>query len=174
MYHPDSLPQRADFISFSEYLEDGSTQARDNEDIHSDSPPDNAGDHTPEISSNTPIRKLPPHSTTDISPIQQAGTPDNSSKLQPCESISKSLENTRKASSAISDFLEFPGGTISSKKASKNHCGAKVLTSEQSLALLEEKAKKKREEEEAKERRKQEREEKKAKREEEKKQKAEE
>ena len=171
LYHPDALPQRADFTSFSEDLEDGSTQARDNEDIHGNSPSDNAGDHLPEISSSTPICKLPPHSTTDISSIQQAGTPD---KLQPSATISKSLENTRKVFSAISDFLQFPGGTVSSKKTSKNHCGAKVLTSEQSLALLEDKAKKKREEEEAKERRKQEWEEKKAKREEEKKQKAEE
>ena len=69
LYHPDSLPQHANFISSSEDLEDGSTQARENEDIHSDSPPDNTGYHTPEISSSTPIYKLPPHLTTDISLI---------------------------------------------------------------------------------------------------------
>ena len=55
----------------------------------------------------------------------------------------QSLENTRKVFSVISGFLEFPGGNAQSKKASKNHCGTKVLTSEQSLALLE-KARKKR------------------------------
>ena len=172
--HPDALPQRTNFVSSPQDLQDGCSRANCDESIHSNSSPETRNRHRPESSSSTPVHRAPLHSTPNTSPTQEAETPDNSGTLQSSESTSKSLENTRKVFSAISQFLEFPGGTVSSKKKSKNNSGAKVLTSEQSLALLEEKARKKREEEEAKERRKQEREEKKAKREEEKKQKAEE
>ena len=161
LHHPDALPQFADFTN-------------DDEDTHSDSPPDHSSDagDSPRNLSSTPVRAPPPPPTSFISPIQP--TPDSSSTTQASESLSRSLENTRRAFSAISNFLEFPGGSTPLKKTTKSRSGAKVLTSEQSLALLEEKARKKKEEEEAKEQRKREREEKKAKREEENKQKAEE
>ena len=93
MHQPDALPQHANFI-FSSDLEDDPLQASHNDDIHGDSPPeqtDDAGGNMSENLISTPIREAPPHSTADISPIQQeAVTPDDSSKLQPNESISKS------------------------------------------------------------------------------------
>lgn len=171
LHHLDALPQHADFISSDEELEGGlTTQMNVDDDTCSDSLPDHpsdAGHSTQHNLSSTPVRQAPPPPTSAISPIQQeATTPGSSTTTQTTESLSKSLENTRKAFSAISDFLEFPGGSILSKKPAKNHCGAKVLTSEQSLALLEEKARKKKEEEEAKKQWKWEREEKKQKAEE--------
>ena len=75
----------------------------------------------------------------------------------------------------ITEFLTYPRCSMRSKsKASLPSSGARVLTSAQSLALIEEKQKKKREEEEAKQKRKEERAIRKAKQEEEKMRKAEE
>ena len=73
--------------------------------------------------------------------------------------------------SPLAELLVYPTPT---QKASKAKSCARVLTSAESIALLEEKARKKREEQEEKERRKRERELKKAAKEEEKKRKAQE
>ncbi len=73
--------------------------------------------------------------------------------------------------SPITEFLKFPD-TPKSSKGKKKPGPARVLTSEDALAMLAEKERKKREEEEAKERRKREREEKRILREEEKEKKA--
>ena len=75
--------------------------------------------------------------------------------------------------SDVSEFLVLPSTSINAKK-SKTPRNARVLTSEQSLAIMKEKEQKKKEEEEAKQKRKQEREEKKVQREADKKKKAEE
>ena len=80
--------------------------------------------------------------------------------------VSDSLASTRQVLSAVSEFLTLhPMASKNSKKGKKQPGGARVLTSEQSLAFLVEKERKKREEEEAKEQRKREREGKKIQRE---------
>ena len=99
-------------------------------------------------------------------------TPTSTKSVSFPESLSKSLETTRKLHTSVSNFLAFPVEAVSKK--SKSRKGAKVLTSLESLALLEEKARQKKEEEEAKEQRKRDREQKKIQREEEKRIKAEE
>ena len=109
-------------------------------------------------------------SASDLSTLDEG--PLTTSKNLPSEMVSESLAETRQVLSAVSAFLTLP--SITSKKGKKPPGGARVLTSEQSLALLVDKEKKKREEEEAKEQRKREREEKKQQREEEKKRKSEE
>ena len=107
-------------------------------------------------------------SASDLSTLDEG--PLTSSKNLPGEMVSESLAETRQVLSAVSAFLTLL--SITSKKGKKPPCGARVLTSEQPLALLVDKEKKKREEEEAKEQRKREREEKKQQREEEKKRKS--
>lgn len=90
-------------------------------------------------------------------------------------STSKSLSETRRVFSYVTEFLAFPGAAPKpSKSSKKTPGGARVLTSEESLALMKEKEKKKKEEEEAKEMRKKEREAKPLEKEEGKKKKAEE
>ena len=90
-----------------------------------------------------------------------------------------SLRGTRETFSAVSRFLTIPSSAIKSsggkgKGKGKAGSGARVLTSEESLAIMEEKEHLKKEEEDAKERRKLEREEKRQAKEVEKKLKAEE
>lgn len=87
--------------------------------------------------------------------------------------VSQSLASARVALSPVSEFLVLPTPSTSAKKG-KSPGSARVLTSEESLAMIIEKEQKKKEEEEAKEKRKQERAEKKLQREADKKKKAEE
>ena len=86
--------------------------------------------------------------------------------------VSQSLASARMALSNVTEFLTLPSST--SVKTGKPPGRARVLTSEESLAMMLEKEQKKKEEEEAKERRKLERVEKKLQRETEMKKKAEE
>ena len=88
---------------------------------------------------------------------------------QPSTPLQKSKMPPKR--SPLSELLVYPTPT---QKVSKTKSCARVLTSAESIAMLEEKARKKREEQEEKERKKKERELKKATREEEKKRKAQE
>ena len=106
-------------------------------------------------------------SVTTPSNKNEAPDRKDSESLTP---VTQSLASARKVLSDMSEFLTFPPNARSSKKQ-KQPGAARVLTSEESLAMLLEKEKK-REEEEAKVKRKQDREEKRLKREKEKEMKA--
>lgn len=151
-YHPEDLPE--DLISPSESLTD--------DPVTTDSRPQN------EEGQNS--------SSADDSMCSVPSLPTSELDSTPSQSASKGLSETRKVYSAINSFLTFPkaSSTTSKGKAKKPPGRARVLTSEESLKMLEEKEAKKKEEEEAKVKRKEEREEKQKRNEAEKKRKAEE
>ena len=97
--------------------------------------------------------------------------PTSKASQPPSTPVSGTLPSARKVLSDVSEFLIYP--SASCKKKSKPPGSARVLTSEQSLAILKEKEQKKRDEEAAKEQRKIDREVKRVQRETEQKKKAE-
>ena len=95
-----------------------------------------------------------------MSPLTPTSTPScckSSSSTTPVSSTPCSLDKsqTKSSPSLLSEFLSYPSPV--NKGKARNFKGARVLTSVESRALLEEKERKKREENEAKELRRQER-----------------
>ena len=152
-YHPNSLPSHLRNESPSHVLSSDDTITPLDIDIPSIVP-----------SNEVPLDYVAPSNDNIM-------TPRAPSLVNNEASVSQSLASARKVLSDVSEFLTFPAKDRGSKKR-KQPGGARVLTSEQSLAMILEKEKKKREEEAAKELRKKEREEKKVQREAEKQQKA--
>ena len=72
--------------------------------------------------------------TTTVSPIQRDPNLSDNSEVLCSTQPTESLSNTRKAFSVIANTLFlFPHGSVLSKAMTKNHPGAKLWTSEQSL-----------------------------------------
>jgi len=144
---------------------------------HPDAVPENVhhGNKEAQLQYSTPLRHGDPPKRSNLTPTgveTQSVSKDSTATTTAPETLSPR--------SSIAEFLTYPGYSPSpisstprpgnSKQKTPN--SARVLTSAQSLAMMEEKQRKKREEEEAKEKRKQEWELKRAQREEEKKKKA--
>lgn len=142
---------------------------------HPESLPD---DLKPQLETETSKPSDPPvNSSFDETSIEEPiEEPKNSTPSTPpsTSSASQSLSETRKVFTAITSLLTVPAVPPEKLQSKKPPGPSRVLTSEESLAQLQEKEKKKKEEEEAKEMRKKERERKRLEREAEKKRKAEE
>lgn len=138
--HPDSLPVELQ-IGTQPSPEDTNASILPTVDMHS----------TPIRSAEKPLT-MPSPAVTPIAHEPLEGPSSSHSELNTLsaspDSLSTSLRSTRETISAVTQFLTIPSSTIKSssgkgkgKGKGKSVSGARVLTSEDSLALMEEKEK---------------------------------
>ena len=131
LYHPDSLP---DDVEDSSELDSNNLQIEVPLGDHGDdtSSPGIVAETDEEIPHQTPLSSSPVGNLTTLLPTPVSPINDKISTCHSCtsqmsDSLSKSLQNTRKAYSAISEFLEMPSGSVVFKKTTKSHQRSKGI-----------------------------------------------